>query len=529
MFASQSVVKSLLLASALVATSVTAGASAGGTFQYQNPVRAGDFPDPSVIRVGEDYWATATSSEWAPHFPILHSRDLVNWEVKGYVFSEPPKWAKANFWAPEIAQDKGKFFIYYTARQTETNRLAIAVASADHPAGPYTDHGPLIAQEAGSIDAVPFTDAKGVRWLLWKEDGNSKKRPTPIWISRLREDGLAFVGEKKEILRNDAPWEGAVVEGPFVVRHGEYYYLFYAGSACCGRNCNYAVGVARAKDMLGPWEKAPTNPIMAGNETWRCPGHGSIVSDPQGRHWFLYHAYAQNGFVSTGRQMLLDEVVFGADGWPTINAGKGASARAAAPAAARLQKPVTSFREDFGGQGELEPGWQWIIGRRPATRISDGRLTLTVADEPASTVQSITVPSFVAETAVDTKRLADGAFAGLVVYGDRVNHLALVTDGKKIQAWSLRRNERTTVAETTAAPGAAIRLRVAAVDGSRFRFAVQGSDGKWVELAGETDGSFLPPWDRGVRAGVYVAGSKGATGSFDYFVSTPDDGKLFAP
>ena len=70
-----------------------------------------------MIRVGNDYWATATSSEWAPHFPILHSRDLVNWEVKGYVFDRMPAWTKANFWAPEIAEDKGKFFIYYTARQ----------------------------------------------------------------------------------------------------------------------------------------------------------------------------------------------------------------------------------------------------------------------------------------------------------------------------------------------------------------------------------------------------------------------------
>src|SRR5436189_6267988 len=102
---------------AFVVCAVTNFAAApNSTFQYQNPVRAGDYPDPSVIRVEGDYWATATSSEWAPHFPILHSRDLVNWEITGYVFAEPPAWAKANFWAPEIAQDRGKFCIYYTAR-----------------------------------------------------------------------------------------------------------------------------------------------------------------------------------------------------------------------------------------------------------------------------------------------------------------------------------------------------------------------------------------------------------------------------
>ncbi len=517
-----------LLVSVIALAASGFAANASNVFQFQNPVRAGDYPDPSVIRVGDVYWATATSSEWAPHFPLLQSRDLVNWEVKGYVFADTPKWAKSSFWAPEIAQEKGKYFIYYTARRHD-NRLAVAVATADHPSGPYTDHGELVSQDAGSIDAMPFTDANGVRWLLWKEDGNSRKLPTPIWIQRLRDDGIALVGERREILRNDSPWEGAVVEGPFVLRRGEYYYLFYAGAACCGRNCDYAVGVARAKDMLGPWEKAPKNPIMAGNDVWRCPGHGSIVTDPTGRYWLLYHAYAQKGFVATGREMMLDEVVFGADGWPVINGGKGPTNRGSGPATLRAQKDITAFREDFSGKGKLGPGWQWLIGRTPAARISDGLLTLTAAADPVSAVQSITVPSFVAETAVDRGRIASGASAGLVIFGDRANHLALVTDGKKVQVWSEQKSQRSKVAEADAPQGAAIRLRIACLDGNKFRFALQASGGKWTELAGETDGTFLPPWDRGVRTGVYVVGNPGTSASFDYFTTTPGDEKLFAP
>ena len=69
---------------------------------YTNPVMAGDYPDPSIIRVGKDYWATATSSEWGPQFPLLHSKDLVNWDVVGSIFTNRPAWAVANFWAPEI-------------------------------------------------------------------------------------------------------------------------------------------------------------------------------------------------------------------------------------------------------------------------------------------------------------------------------------------------------------------------------------------------------------------------------------------
>lgn len=503
--------------------------SATSSFEFQNPVRPGDYPDPSVIRVGSDYWATATSSEWAPHFPLLRSRDLVNWDVRGYVFAQAPGWARANFWAPEIAQDKGKFFIYYTARQTSSNRLAVAVASADKPDGPYTDHGALVAQEAGSIDAVPFTDADGARWLIWKEDGNSQKKPTPLWIQRLREDGLALVGERREILRNDAKWEGAVVEGAFVLRRGGYYYLFYAGGACCGRNCDYAVGVARAKTMLGPWEKAPGNPILAGNAAWRCPGHGSIVTDSEGRYWFLYHAYAAQGFVATGREMLLDEVIFGADGWPTINAGKGPSSRAPAPAVAQAQTDLTAFRAEFSGEGELPPGWQWPIGRKPAAKLGSGVLTLTAQDGPAAAVRSIVAASFTAETALPVARLTANAFAGLAVYGDRQNQLVVVTDGRAVQVWNQRKGERTVLATAPAPAGGTIRLRVACTDGNRFRFAVAGATGAWQALAGETDGSFLPPWDRGVRAGLFVAGADGAAGGFSYFSSLPDDGKLLTP
>ncbi|MDO8539798.1 MAG: family 43 glycosylhydrolase [Opitutaceae bacterium] len=517
--------RSSLLLVAFTCLASVVGAANTGTFQ--NPVRAGDYPDPSVIAVGGGYWATATSSEWAPHFPLLHSRDLVNWEVRGYVFNEAPAWAKGSFWAPEIAEDRGTFFIYYTARRHD-GRLAVAVATAKNPGGPYTDHGELVSQAAGSIDAVPFTDAKGVRWMIWKEDGNSRKQPTPLWIQRLRDDGLALVGERREIMRNDpASWEGAVIEGPFVLRRGEWYYLFYSGNACCGRGCNYKLGIARAKDPLGPWEKCPANPLLGDNETWRCPGHGSLVGGPGGRTWLLYHAYAAKGFVATGREMLLDEVVFGPDGWPSINGGKGPSTRAKAPVSNVEQKMNASIRDEFSG-GQLAPGWQWPVSRRPDARMQAGFLTLRAGAAPAAAVQSITVPSFVAETSVDIRKLGQGAFAGLSVYGDSANQLALVTDGTTIEVWNQRRGERAVAAKATAAAVQMLRLRVACTDGQRFRFAVQDSGGQWTEIAGETDGSFLPPWDRAVRVGVFISGPTGAEATFDYFAATPGDGGLFA-
>src|SRR6058998_1304555 len=97
---------------ACAATHIAVVAAESGA-TYSNPVLAGDYPDPSIIRVGKDFWATSTSSEWGPQFPVLHSRDLVNWKITGAVFPKRPAWAIGNFWAPEIAEDHGRYFVYY--------------------------------------------------------------------------------------------------------------------------------------------------------------------------------------------------------------------------------------------------------------------------------------------------------------------------------------------------------------------------------------------------------------------------------
>src|SRR4051812_5430167 len=193
--------------SALLLTICIVADAALGQALYQNPVIPGDNPDPSVIRVGMDFWATATSSEWGPQFSLLHSTDLVNWEDTGPVFQYRPAWAVANFWAPEISEYKGRCFVYYVGRK-KNGPLAVAVATADKPSGPYTDHGPLVAQDAGSIDPVGVTDENGERYLVWKEDGNSRKLPTLIWAQPLK-DGLHLEGEPRELIRNDVAWEGA--------------------------------------------------------------------------------------------------------------------------------------------------------------------------------------------------------------------------------------------------------------------------------------------------------------------------------
>src|SRR5688500_10201130 len=188
----------------------------------QTLVLPGDFPDPSVTRSGDSYWATATTSNWAPVFPLLESTALFDWHLRGHVFTNLPAWADYYFWAPEISFENGKYYVYYSAHKRDGN-LCLAVASADKPEGPYTDHGPLMCQEAGSSDAWPMRDKNGKRYLIWKEGGNSANFPTPIWAMEMHESRTKLSGEKKELFRKDAEWEGNLVEGVSMIRHGDYF------------------------------------------------------------------------------------------------------------------------------------------------------------------------------------------------------------------------------------------------------------------------------------------------------------------
>jgi beta-xylosidase len=274
------------------------------------------------------YFMVCTKGDQGGLFTIHQSPDLVHWAEVGYVFpaaTGAPVWATANFWAPEIHAVNGGYVAYFSAQHV-SGKLAVGAAWAPSPLGPFEDLGePLVHEpDMSHIDAHLFEADGGTRYLVWKDDGNAFGLPTPIWGQEVTPDGLTLVGPKVKLITNDKPWEGNLVEGPWVVRRPSGYYLFYSGNAFY--NASYAMGVARADSPLGPYTKLP-NPILTSKGAWAGPGHGSLVVGPSGRDMMVYHSWeAAHIGEPPGRIVLVDEVEWNGQ-WPSMFGAPSSASR----------------------------------------------------------------------------------------------------------------------------------------------------------------------------------------------------------
>lgn len=288
-----------------------AGSAGSGAGSFSNPVHAGDFPDPGLLKAGGTWYAYGTNGPGGT-VPLLSSPDLVHWTERGDAMPQVGSWATTgNTWAPEVFTVGGRYVLYYVARSTGTGRQCIGVAEAAAPDGPFTDRRPqpLIceADEGGSIDPDPFRDADGSLWLYWKNDGNCCGLPVHLYGRRLAADGLSLTGSRRTLLGNTEPWQGTLIEAPEMVRHGADHVLFYSANAF--DSDRYAVGYALCRTAAGPCTDA-AGPILRSNDAAAGPGHCFVVTDEAGQTWMLYHAWAPDAVGSTdpGRQLWLDRL-----------------------------------------------------------------------------------------------------------------------------------------------------------------------------------------------------------------------------
>ncbi len=471
----------------------------------QKLVLAGDNPDPTVIKIGKYYWSSSTTSNWLPAFPLMQSSDLVHWKIKGSVFSSPPEWADYYFWAPELSYEKGKVYLYYAAHKKNGN-LCIAVAQADSPEGPYKDLGPIECQADGSIDAFPIRDENGKLFLVWKEDANSINLPTSIWAQEMRSDRKALLGEKKELFRNTQKWEGNLVEGVSIFKHHNYYYAFYAASGCCGIACTYAIGIARSKRLLGPWEKFDKNPVMANDSNWICPGHGTAI-EKNGKFYFLHHAYDRKTIPFTGRQGLLSEFKFTSDDWIAFIKEK-----------TNKDGKIKEITTDNFSAKMLSPHWQWSVFQNIDYKMKGGILSLYANDNIGAYIgQKITSGNYEAITELLTR--GTNAAAGLAVIGDDDNMITLLLNNNSLQLKTTKLKNQTILLSQKIPSVNKLYLKVVS-RGARSLYFYYSLDGKVFYLLNKEtiDASFLPPWDRALRVGLKAEGEKNTIAHFKSFV-----------
>ncbi|MCW3804473.1 glycoside hydrolase family 43 protein [Plebeiibacterium marinum] len=473
-----------------------------------NPVLPGDYPNPTVIKIKDCYYASATSNEWSPLFPIFKSKDLINWKLISYVFpGGAPDWADKNFWSPELAYDKeqDRVYVYYSARDKKTNRMTIGVASAESPEKPFVDHGPFVSQEMGSIDAFEMRDRDGKIYLIWKEDGSSIGLPTPIYAQEVSNDRSRLLGEKVELIRNDKDWEGGLVEGVCLFAKGDYFYMFYSSGNCCDKECNYKVGVARAKSLLGPWEKFEDNPILRTNVEWKCPGQGAVV--PKDDDLFLlYHAYSRQGSVYIGRQGVLEKLFWRKDNWPYFKNAQILNS----------PKEKLNFEDHF--TDALNLIWQWRVTHDLSYATGEDGLMLEASNENLELgsllVQSVRSTDYQFVATVDLGNTGMNSEGGIALIGAASNEfyaplagLGISVDHNLIKAWRTVNHETSILGEVLVSElqDDMVNLKMEVNDGYLINFFVKVED-RWEKVAGNIDASAYVPWGMGFRLGLVAKG-----------------------
>ncbi|MDD4776985.1 MAG: family 43 glycosylhydrolase [Fermentimonas sp.] len=481
---------------------------------FENPVNRGDFADPSIIRVDDVYYVTATSSEWAPYLPIFTSSDLINWDLVGHVFDEKPQWTSHSFWAPELYYHNNRMYCYYTARRKSDNVSYIGVASAEGISLDFEDHGPIIEYGTEAIDPFVY-NLNGVLYITWKAYGLDK-RPIELLGSRLSDDGLRLEGEPFSLLKD----EGIGLEGQYHFKHGDYYYIIYSAKSCCGPGSDYDVRVARSASFHGPYENYEENPILYGDggDYISC-GHGTVVETPDGRYFYYSHGYQSGDNFFLGRQHIIHELQFTDDGWIEFKTGNIAVNRQPVPFAGTEQKEVEDFRDNFNAN-ELNPEWTWNYPFSDIDiKVDKGSLILSgkqIEDNMNGTVLCLR-PQTTRYDYFTKVNNVNGSFKGLTMYGDDKNMVAIGIAGNKIEVKSVRDGEESVLYSSVIKKKKPyFKIEVDKGRFLTFHYSIDGNN--WI-TANDTvfDASHLVRWDRVARPGLIHIGGNNEPAVYDYF------------
>ncbi|TVP94523.1 MAG: arabinan endo-1,5-alpha-L-arabinosidase [Acholeplasmatales bacterium] len=297
---------------------------------YRNPVLTPVFADPTIIRAEDGYFYAYATEDFFTHetgvryVAIFRSANLVDWEDMGDAFTSKPSWKPGNsyIWAPDIQYFNGQYYLYYSLSVWHDPNPAIGVAVSDTPTGPFEDQGMLFDSASigvpNSIDPFVYHDEENdEKWMFWGSWHG-------IWAIRLSADGLRVEGDKFQVA-------GGLFEAAYVIHREGYYYLFVSTGHCCdGENSTYELKVGRSTGLLGPYVNRMGQSLLqhdgalvvGDGSRYIGNGHNAVISDDAGDDWLIYHGIDRlnprlpNG--ATRRPMMLDKIIWTADGWPQL-------------------------------------------------------------------------------------------------------------------------------------------------------------------------------------------------------------------
>ncbi len=521
---------------------------------FRNPILPGFHPDPSICRVGEDYYLVNSTFEYFPGLPIFHSRDLVHWRPLGHVLDRPSQlpldgvYASGGLYAPTIRYNRGTFYVINTL-VGGTSKSGNFIVKATEPAGPWSE--PYWLENAPGIDPSLFFDDDGRAWYVGnREAANGRyEGHTEIWLQELDLGAMRLIG-KTSVLWEGAARDAAWAEGPHLYKVDGQYYLMVAEG---GTGHDHAVTIARSAKIDGPYQGNRRNPILTHRHLGLDypivgTGHADLVETQSGEWWMVLLAMRPYGgyFYNLGRETFLVPVRW-EDGWPVVAAGSGrVSSVERAPNLPEHRWPSLPVCDHFDAR-TLAPEWIflrtprddfWSLDARPGylrLRLRPERLT-----DPAN-------PSFIgrrqehmrfaARAALEFTPRKDTECAGLVLLQNNETHFRfVVTGGAKPSVRLVKRSPPEPMVQLLPVPvGTDSILAELPVEGNRFQLKVE-ADGQaysfwiatepeiWRPVAEGVDGRILStPWAGGFVGtclGMY-ASSNGQpstnTADFDWF------------
>jgi len=461
--------------------------------KYKNPIIPGYYPDPSICRVGGDYYLVTSSFEYFPGVPIFHSRDLVNWRQIGHCLTRPSQLplddcrASGGVWAPTLRYHDGTFYM----TSTNTTGGGHFYVTAKDPAGAWSEP---IWVAGGGFDSSFFFDDDGAVYFQWFE----YEQPAGIYQTEIDIATGVHLTEPKVIWGGTG---GRSPEGPHLYKIDGLYYLMAAEG---GTEDGHMITITRGKSPWGPWESCPHNPILSHRSLDRpiqTTGHGDLIQDADGSWWMVFLGTRPVGYPRyhiLGRETFLTPVIWEA-GWPIVGDNGTVDLEMDGP----LPNPDPwqenePMRDDFD-QPALGLHWNWVRNpslERYSTTERPGWLRLmgsdaTLNDEASTTFLGRRQRHFKCRvtTRVDFNPLAENEEAGLVVLGDNHHHYEIGITLKAGERIAFVRRKIGTLQATVAQqpiPNGLVTLSIAAHE-TWYTFSCAIGDDPLTELAkGET-------------------------------------------